>query len=246
MELYPAIDLRDGGAVRLVQGDFGRTRRYGDPLSLAQRYVDGGASWIHVVDLDAARSGVGHNRDTVLAIAAHVEARIQVGGGLRTVDDAAGLLEAGIARVVLGTAALETPDVLATLAGRYPGRVAVGLDHRRGGAELAVRGWERATETSLDDALDALAVLELGAVVVTAIDRDGMLAGPDVEGLAAALARSAHPVVASGGVRSTEDLVELAGLEVGGRRLTGAVVGTALVEGAMTVEEAVAACASSV
>jgi phosphoribosylformimino-5-aminoimidazole carboxamide ribotide isomerase len=246
MELYPAIDLRDGGAVRLVQGDFGRTRRYGDPVALATRYAQGGASWIHVVDLDAARSGVGRNRDVVRAIAAHVDVRIQVGGGLRTVHDAAHLLDAGIARVVLGTAALEAPDVLATLAGRYPGRVAVGLDHRRGGAELAVRGWEHATATTLDDALDAVAALELGAVVVTAIDRDGMLGGPDVEGLRAALARSAHPVVASGGVRSPDDLVLLAGLEAAGRRLVGAVVGTALVEGAMTVEEAVAACASSV
>ena len=246
MELYPAIDLRDGEAVRLVQGDFTRTRHYGDPLSLARRYVEGGAAWIHVVDLDAARTGTSANRAVVLDIAAHVEARLQVGGGVRTMEDAAALLDGGITRVVLGTAALETPAVLATLAARYPGRVAVGLDHRRDGEELAVRGWERAAATTVADALDALQQLDIGAVVVTAIDRDGMLGGPDLEGLRSALARSAHPVVASGGVRSPEDLVALARLDVDGRRLAGAVVGTALVEGTMTVEEAVAACMSSV
>jgi phosphoribosylformimino-5-aminoimidazole carboxamide ribotide isomerase len=245
MELFPAIDLRDGGAVRLVQGDFGRTRHYGDPVELARTYVNGGATWVHVVDLDAARTGVGHNRAVVLDIAARVDVRIQVGGGLRTVDDAAALLDGGIARVVLGTAALESPEVLRTLAARYPGRVAVGLDHRGAGAELAVRGWEKQTGVTLADALATLAPLELAAVVVTAIDRDGMLEGPDLSGLRHALATNPHPVVASGGVRSPADLKDLAVLDAGGRRLAGAIVGTALVEGAMTVQEAVAACASS-
>ena len=172
--------------------------------------------------------------------------RIQAGGGLRTEDDAAALLDGGIARVVLGTAALESPEVLDALATRYPGRVAVGLDHRGAGAELAVRGWEKATGITLAEALATLAPLELAAVVVTAIDRDGMLEGPDLAGLRHALASSAHPVVASGGVRSPADLGDLALLDAGGRRLAGAIVGTALVEGSMTVEEAVAACASSV
>src|SRR5579863_5838907 len=125
--------------------------------------MEGGATWIHVVDLDAARTGVGANRGVVLDIAAHVDARIQVGGGLRTVEDAASLLDGGISRVVLGTAALETPEVLATLAARYPGRVAVGLDHRRDGEELAVRGWERAAATTVADALDTVKQLDLGA-----------------------------------------------------------------------------------
>ena len=144
------------------------------------------------------------NRHIVFAIAAAVDVPVQVGGGIRSDADAQALLDHGVERVVLGTAALETPELVETLAARYPGRVAVGLDHR--GAELAVRGWERPSGTTLDGALDRLAPLDLGAVVVTAIARDGMLAGPDVEGLAAALARSAHPVVASGGVRSTDDL----------------------------------------
>lgn len=250
MELFPAIDLHEGGAVRLVQGDFGRVRGYGDPVALARSYVAGGARWIHVVDLDAARTGEPVNRDVVLQIAAAVDIEVQAGGGVRTRADATALLDHGVQRVVLGTAALETPELVESLSARYPGRVAVGLDHR--GAELAVRGWERPGGISLDAALDRLAGVDLGAVVVTAIDRDGMLGGPDVVGLGAALALTAHPVVASGGVRSPSDLAELAGLETrvegepGLRRLAGAIVGTALVEGAMTVEEAIAACVLSV
>ncbi|HUI03622.1 MAG TPA: 1-(5-phosphoribosyl)-5-[(5-phosphoribosylamino)methylideneamino] imidazole-4-carboxamide isomerase [Acidimicrobiales bacterium] len=245
MELLPAIDLRDGGAVRLVRGDFGRTRRYGDPLALARRYVEGGAAWIHVVDLDAARTGEPVNRAVVLDIARRVEARVQVGGGVRTEADAAALLDEGVARVVLGTAVTETPEVVAALAARYPGRLAVGLDHRGGREELAVRGWERPSGTTLGEVLSALAPLALGAVVVTAIDRDGTLEGPDTAGVRRVLERSAHPVVASGGVRSPADLGALAALACDGRHLAGAIVGTALAEGTMTVQEAIAACAPS-
>jgi phosphoribosylformimino-5-aminoimidazole carboxamide ribotide isomerase len=244
MELFPAVDLHDRGAVRLVQGDFGRVRAYGDPVSLARSYVAGGAPWLHVVDLDAARTGRPVNRDIVLEIAGAVDVRVQAGGGVRSAEDARALLDHGVERVVLGTAALESPDLVVSLAGRYPGRIAVGLDHRR--SELAVRGWEEPGGTTLGGALEGLAGLDLGAVVVTAIDRDGMLAGPDLTGLRDALDRSTHPVVASGGVRSPADLEALAALEAGGRRLAGAIVGTALVEGAMSVEEAIAACVLSV
>jgi phosphoribosylformimino-5-aminoimidazole carboxamide ribotide isomerase len=242
-DLFPAIDLHDRTAV--VQGDFGRVRAYGDPLALARSYVAGGARWIHVVDLDAARTGEPVNRDVVLEIAAAVDVAVQAGGGVRATADAVDLLEHGIERVVLGTAALEAPEVVESLAARYPGRVAVGLDHR--GDELAVRGWERRSTTSLGAALDRLAPLELGAVVVTAIDRDGMLEGPDLVGLRTVLELSVHPVVASGGVRSPSDLRALAAMEgrPDGQRLVGAIVGTALVQGAMTIEEAIAACVPS-
>jgi len=248
MELFPAIDLHDRGAVRLVQGDFGRVRAYGDPVALARSYAAGGARWIHVVDLDAARTGEPVNRDLVLQIAAAVDVEVQAGGGVRDTPDAAALLDHGVQRVVVGTAALESPALMESLAERYPHRVAVGLDHRGRGAELAVRGWEHPSATTLEAALDRVAKLDLGAVVVTAIDRDGMLGGPDLVGLSAALDLTAHPVVASGGVRSPADLAALAALESPGRhrRLAGAIVGTALVEGAMTVEEAIAACAPSV
>jgi phosphoribosylformimino-5-aminoimidazole carboxamide ribotide isomerase len=246
VELFPAIDLRDGMAVRLVQGDFARQRGYGDPVALARRYVTGGAHWIHVVDLDAARTGDPVNRDCVLAIAAAVDVAVQAGGGVRNAEAAAGLLDAGVERVVLGTAAVRDPELVDMLADRYPGRIAVGLDHRGAGADVAVGGWEGETGTTLDDMLSRFASVPLAAVIVTAIERDGMMSGPDVEGLRDVLEGSAHDVVASGGIRGAGDLAILARLESGGRRLAGAIVGTALVEGNVSVEEAIAACAASV
>jgi len=185
------------------------------------------------------------NRGLVLAVTRAVDVQVQVGGGIRSEADAVALLEEGVTRVVLGTAAVESPGLVRALAERYPGRVAVGLDHRGAGAELAVRGWEQGCGSPLSSVLAALADVDVGAVVVTAIDRDGMLQGPDVDGLAAVVGMSALPVVASGGVRSVADLEALARLEVEGRRLAGAIVGTALVEGALSVEEAMAACALS-
>ena len=245
MELFPAIDLRDGGAVRLVQGDFARQRGYGDPVELARRYQAGGARWIHVVDLDAARTGDPVNRDTVLAIAAAVDVAVQAGGGVRSVESAAALLDGGVARVVLGTAAVTDPTLVDSLAQRFPGRVAVGLDHRAAGAEVAVTGWLGDGGTTLAEALARFTDVALAAVIVTAIERDGSMAGPDLVGLGHVLELTSHDVVASGGVRGAEDLVCLARVESAGRRLAGAIVGTALVEGTVSVEEAIAACATS-
>lgn len=245
MELFPAIDLRQGSAVRLVQGDFDRQRSYGDPVALARRYAAGGARWIHVVDLDAARTGEPVNRDTLLAIARAVDIPVQAGGGVRTHEAAATVLGSGVARVVLGTVATEDPALVDALADEFPGQVAVGLDHRGGGAALAVAGWESKRSTTLDEALDRFAGVPLAALIVTAIERDGTMDGPDLAGMAHVLARSAHDVIASGGVRHAADLATLAALSAGGRHLAGAIVGTALVEGALTLEEAITACAAS-
>jgi phosphoribosylformimino-5-aminoimidazole carboxamide ribotide isomerase len=248
MDLYPAIDIRDGGAVRLTQGDFDRQSDYGDPVDLAQRFVDGGAPWLHVVDLDAARAGTPVNRSTVLAIARSVTVPVQTGGGVRTAGDVDELLSGGVTRVVLGTVVLDQPDLVRAVARDHPGQVAVGLDYRRtpeGTTEVAVRGWEQTTGRSVDDVLGELADSGIAAVVVTAIDRDGMLSGPDVEGLKQVLAESSLPIIASGGVAAAGDVAELAGLEVVGRRLLGAITGKALVDGRMTVEEGVAACRRS-
>jgi phosphoribosylformimino-5-aminoimidazole carboxamide ribotide isomerase len=254
MELYPAIDIRDGGAVRLTQGDFDRQSEYGDPLDLARRFVAGGAPWLHVVDLDAARLGRAANRSTVLAIAGAVDVPVQTGGGVRSKADVAELLEGGVARVVLGTVALDRPDLVATLAAAYPGRVAVGVDYRRqpdGRTEVAVRGWEQGSGRTVAELLDELDGAGLAAVIVTAIDRDGTLEGPDLEGLGDVLAATSIPVIASGGVGAVGDIAALALLEVEGgrsgprRRLAGAITGKALVDGRMTVAEGVAACTPS-
>jgi phosphoribosylformimino-5-aminoimidazole carboxamide ribotide isomerase len=255
MEFYPAVDIRTGAAVRLTQGDFARQQDYGDPVALARRFVAGGARWLHVVDLDAARTGKAVNRRTVMDIAAAVSIPVQCGGGVRTDDDIDELLEGGVARVVLGTAALEDPSGAAKLAGARPGRVAVGLDYRvldGGRTEVAVRGWERATGRTVEEVLAQLADAGVAALIVTAIDRDGTLGGPDLAGLRQVLASTEFPVIASGGVSGVSDVEALAGLCVPPdppappdppRRLAGVISGRALVDGRMSVEEGVAACA---
>jgi phosphoribosylformimino-5-aminoimidazole carboxamide ribotide isomerase len=252
MDLYPAVDLRGGRAVRLVQGDFDRETAYGDPVALARSFAAAGAPWLHVVDLDAARTGEPVQRDLVLRIAAEVSVPVQTGGGVRTDADVDALLGGGVARVVLGTAALDHPDLVRRAAARHPGRVAVGLDYRRapgGRTEVAVRGWEEGSGRDLVEVVADLEGSGVAALVVTSIDADGTLAGPDLDGLAAVLAATGLPVIASGGVGGTADLVALSRLGAGtgapSRTLAGAIAGRALVDGRMTVEEAVAACAPS-
>ncbi len=260
MDLYPAIDIRDGSAVRLVQGDFDRQSEYGDPVALATRFAAAGAPWLHVVDLDGARTGRPVNRSTVLAITGAVRVPVEAGGGVRSEADVEELLDGGVNRVIFGTAALEDPDLVRTAAARFPGRVVLGLDYRldaEGCAEVAVRGWERGSGRTVSETLAEVGDVELAAVIVTAIERDGMLSGPDLEGLQAVLLATGIPVIASGGVGSVSDIEALAALVVqvgepgspgdgGERRLSGAITGRALVDGRMSVEEGVAACARSV
>lgn len=246
MDLYPAIDLRAGRCVRLYQGDYGRETVYGaDPVTVAQAFAAAGARWIHVVDLDAARTGVPENRKVVAAIAGAVPGvSIQAGGGVRDQAAAEALVTAGVARVALGTAAVENPQLVRDLAGHHP--VAVGLDHRRG--QAAVHGWTVDSGLRLVDLLAGLEDAGVAAVFVTDIDRDSTLAGPDLEGLAEVLESTSIDVIASGGVGSLADLEALATLRAGAsgdRGLAGAIVGKALHEGVFTVEEAMAACAAS-
>jgi phosphoribosylformimino-5-aminoimidazole carboxamide ribotide isomerase len=204
-----------------------------------------------VVDLDAARTGEPVNRGTVLAIARSAGVPVETGGGVRRLADVDELLDGGLARVILGTAALDDPDLVHAATTAHPGRVALGLDYRTladGRAEVAIRGWAQGSGRTVGALLDEVAGAGLAAVVVTSIDRDGTLTGPDLDGLRAVLASTAVPVIASGGVGSVADVEALAALEVGlsdgsVRRLAGAITGKALVDGRMTVEEGVAACA---
>lgn len=231
VELFPAIDLRDGQVVRLTQGDYGSAKVYGsDPVAVARSFADAGASWIHVVDLDAARSGSPQNRPVVAAIAAAVvgRARVQTGGGVRALADAQQLADAGVARVVMGSAAIQHPELVDAAADVID--VAVGLDHRDG--EIAVNGWTEGSGVSLGEAMGWYPAAS--AFVITDIARDGMLEGPDVEGLAATAAHSTAPVIASGGVSSLADIAALA--DVAG--VTGIITGKALYEGRFTVAEA--------
>ncbi len=243
MELFPAVDLRAGRCVRLVEGDFARETVYwDDPVAVAGGFAAAGARWVHVVDLDAARSGDPVNRDTVRRIAAESGLRVQAGGGVRSLGDAASLLDAGVERVVLGTAAVDTPALVAEVAQRWPGGVAVGLDHRDG--EVRLRGWLEGGGRRVADLVPEAVAAGAAAVIVTDIGRDGMLAGPDVVGLAGLLEATGAPLVASGGVASLADLHVLGAVRSGGRGLVGAIVGKALYEGRFGVAEAVAACAA--
>jgi phosphoribosylformimino-5-aminoimidazole carboxamide ribotide isomerase len=235
MNLYAAIDLLGGRCVRLHQGNYDRATDYGDdPVGQARRFAADGAPWIHVVDLDAARRGEPVNRDVIGRIAAAVDIPVQVGGGVRSRPDAEALWAAGAARVVMGTAALEDPDLVAALV--PDGAVAVGLDAR--GRELAVRGWEASADVDLLEAVARFSALGVAALVVTEIGRDGTLDGPDLAWLSSVLEVATVPVVASGGVGSLDDLVALTDMD-----LDGVIVGRALYDDRVTVAEAVAVLA---
>lgn len=231
IDLYPAIDLRDGKVVRLRQGDYDDQTTYGDdPVAVALSFADAGARWIHVVDLDAARSGSPLNRPVVAEIASAVsgQARVQTGGGVRTVADAQALADAGVARVVMGSAAVAQPQLVAQASGVVA--VAVGLDHRNG--EIAVHGWTEGSGVQLADALQWFPTAAV--FVITDIARDGMLTGPDIEGLAAAGRATTIPIIASGGVATLADVAALKAVP----GITGVISGKALYEGCFTVEQA--------
>jgi phosphoribosylformimino-5-aminoimidazole carboxamide ribotide isomerase len=234
--LYPSIDLRDGKVVRLRRGDYAHQSTYDvDPVAVAERFCADGATWIHVVDLDAARTGERTQTLVIAAIAAAVSGRaaVQAGGGVRRLDDAAALVDAGAARVVVGSATVAGPGFVGALAERTP--VAVALDHRAG--MIATDGWTVDSDLSLDDGLARFP--EAAAFVITDISRDGMLGGPDVEGIARAVVATTTPVIASGGVGSLADIAALNTIE----GLHGIITGRALYEGRFTVAEAVAALA---
>ena len=231
IDLYPAIDLLGGRVVRLRQGDYADETVYGDdPVAVARDFAASGARWIHVVDLDAARSGDAVNRPVVAAIAAAVAgvAKVQTGGGVRSIDDARELADAGVARVVMGSAAVSNPALVAAASDLVA--VAVGLDHRNG--DVAVHGWTEGSGLALDDAYALFPTADV--FVITDIGRDGMLVGPDLDGLARSAELAGAPVIASGGVSSLDDVVALTGIA----NLGGVITGKALYEGRFTVREA--------
>lgn len=233
IDLYPAIDIREGKVVRLRQGDYGDQTTYGDdPVAVAEEFVDAGAQWVHVVDLDAARTGSPVNRPVVSAIVRAVarRARVQTGGGVRTLDDVRVLAEVGVGRVVMGSAAVRNPSLVEEASQVLP--VAVGLDHRAG--EVSVHGWTEGSGVRVAEALQWFPTA--AAFVITDIARDGMLVGPDVEGLAAAAAATPVPVIASGGIATLDDLRALRAVP----GIAGAISGKAIYEGRFTVAEALA------
>ncbi len=234
MHLYPSIDLRDGKVVRLAQGDYSRQWTYEtDPLDQARRYAEAGATWLHLVDLNGARSGRIEHLEVISAICDRTTLNVEVGGGVRDETSIERLLESGVRRVVLGTAALTNWTWFQSLIDRsaYGDRLVLGLDAREG--MLAIKGWEQQTD------MDAVAVARnvsgtsLGAIVYTDIKADGIMEGPNLESARRVAEATDVPVIASGGVSSLDDLKQLRQLPI-----HGAIVGRALYDGAFTIEEA--------
>jgi phosphoribosyl isomerase A len=234
LELLPAVDVAGGQAVRLVQGAAGTETSYGDPVDAAMAWQDAGAEWIHLVDLDAA-FGRASNGPQLADLIGQLKVRVELSGGIRDDTSLATALATGCTRVVIGTAALEDPDWVAGVIAEHGDRIAVGLDVR--GTRLAARGWTT-DGGELDDALDRLEAAGCARYVVTDIEKDGMLRGPNLDLLRRVCARTAQPVVASGGVSSLADLRAIAGLMPLG--VEGAIVGKALYAAAFTLPEALA------
>ena len=239
IDLLPAIDLRGGHCVRLHQGDFAAETVYDDdPVRVASEFAAAGARWIHVVDLDAARTGERAHLPQIRAICEAVPCAVEVGGGVRTADSARELLDAGVSRVVVGTAAVERPALVEELCMEYAGAIAVGLDAR--GTEVAIRGWVEGSGADLVTLAQRFDGIGVAALIVTEISRDGTLEGPAYGQLLAVLEASKIPLIASGGVGTLEDLRALAALEADGRRLSGIIAGRAIYEGRFTVEQGLA------
>ncbi|TXJ07735.1 MAG: bifunctional 1-(5-phosphoribosyl)-5-((5-phosphoribosylamino)methylideneamino)imidazole-4-carboxamide isomerase/phosphoribosylanthranilate isomerase PriA [Aeromicrobium sp.] len=235
LELLPAIDIVDGQAVRLVQGELGTETGYGSPVAAAQQWQADGAEWIHLVDLDAA-FGKGSNSSLVAQVVASVDVNVELSGGIRDNESLAAALATGCRRVNLGTAAIENPDWCRRVLAEYGDRIAVGVDVR--GRTVATRGWTQ-------DAGDVFALLDrlqedgCQRYVVTDVTRDGTLTGPNLELLTEVATYTGKPVVASGGISSVDDLRALA--QLSGQGIEGAIIGKALYSGAFTLPEAFAA-----
>jgi len=237
MILYPAIDLKNGQCVRLLRGDMDQATVFNsDPAAQAKEFVDGGAAWVHVVDLDGAIAGRAVNAPAVESILKSVSVPVQLGGGIRDDTGVESWLGRGVARIVLGTAALKNPDLVRRSCRMYPGRIAVGVDARNG--KVAVDGWTETSETTVDDLARRFADAGVAALIYTDIDRDGALQGPNIEATARLARTAPMPVIASGGVSSLDDLTAL---KKAAPMLDGVICGRALYDGRIGLAAAIAA-----
>ncbi len=237
MILYPAIDLKDGQAVRLVHGDMEQTTVFNDnPAAQAQSFVKAGCEWLHLVDLNGAFAGEPVNAAPVDAILAACDVPAQLGGGIRNMDTIAAWIEKGLARVILGTVAVENPDLVRQAAREFPGKIAVGIDARNG--RVATKGWAKETDVLVTDLARSFEDAGVAAIIYTDINRDGAMQGPNIQATADLARAVSIPVIASGGVSSLADLIALRDCGVA---LNGAISGRALYDGAIDLAEALKA-----
>tara|TARA_B100000929_G_scaffold71604_4_gene54913 strand:- start:6706 stop:7440 length:735 start_codon:yes stop_codon:yes gene_type:complete len=236
--VFPAIDLIDGKCVRLLQGEYSNEIEYSDdPISQALSFQEEGASWIHIVDLDAARTGIANNASVIENIVSRLEIPVQVGGGIRNLDVARSVFDLGVTRVVIGTAAIDNPSLVEGITSI--GRVAVGVDLRN--EKVAVHGWKTETVLSYSDIFERFEEVDIDAYIVTHIERDGTLGGPDIDAYKELISSTTKNVIASGGVGSTDDLRNLSRLSANGRTLSGVIVGRAFYEDEFSLSEAIEA-----
>jgi len=237
MIIFPAIDIKDGQCVRLMQGDPRRSTVYGnDPAAVARKWEEEGAQWLHVVDLDGAFSSEPRNRGVIASILSAVEIPVQVGGGIRHLETIKEYLEMGVNRVILGTAALRRPELVEEACGIFPGRVALGIDARHG--LVAIEGWKENTGTDAVSLVRRFSHLNLGAIIYTDIHRDGMQSGVNIDATRRFLKSIGIPVIASGGVASINDIKALLPLVPLG--LVGVITGRAIYDGTLDLREAFA------
>lgn len=233
MIIFPAVDIRGGRCVRLEQGRFDSETVYGgDPVAMAEKWVSMGARWLHVVDLDGARTGSGENRKIIAEIAIRIGVPVQMGGGIRTMDDITTVLESGVARVILGTSAVKNPDLVSEALRMYPGRVAVGIDAREG--RVAIDGWEKLSSHTAVEFAKRMEQLGCKVIIYTDISTDGMMAGPNIESMEEMIRSVNMDVIASGGVSSLQDLKNLR--DIGA---AGAIVGKAIYTGVLDLKQAI-------
>lgn len=236
MRIYPAIDLRNGKCVRLTEGCFDKETVFSDsPAAMAAKWQGAGAEYLHVVDLDGAVAGVSRNMEAIKSILAAVNIPVQLGGGIRSMENIENWLNIGISRVILGSAAVRNPQLVAEACQRYPGRIAVGIDARDG--YVAVDGWEKNSNMKAAELARQMADYGVAAIIFTDISRDGTLSGVNVEATAEIAACSGVPVIASGGVASLEDIRRL--LPYAKKGISGCIVGKAIYTGALQLEEAI-------
>ena len=238
MEILPAIDLLDGRCVRLYQGDYQQSQIYHEnPVEVARQWADQGATRLHLVDLDGAKVGQPVNLAAIEAIIRAVDIPVQVGGGLRDRASVAELLELGVGRVILGTVAVEQPELVASLCQEFPNQIVVGIDARNG--KVATRGWLETSTVEATDLAQQMEKLGAAAIIYTDIHRDGTLVGPNLDALREIAAPLDIPVIASGGVSALRDLLSLLSLEPLG--VNGVIVGKALYTGDVDLKEAISA-----